>query len=98
MLFPISNCLSLSKKITNYNAEDIVNPELERTEAEIDEEGGVAMVFDEEDRDNEDDEGFKIREGSDEEEEEEQGDGDIVIDISEIYPDPVTAAAALPTT
>jgi pre-mRNA-splicing helicase BRR2 len=58
----------------------MVDPDLERKEAEIGEEGGVAVLFDEEDRDDEDDEGFEIREESDEEEEEEQGDGDIVID------------------
>ena len=128
----LSQLVTLSKKITDYNAEDedTVNPDLERKEAEIDEEGGVAVVFDEEDRDEDDDEGFEIREESDEEEEEEQGDGDIVIEgeareedlvlggessrtvkpekdivsphsidafwvqrqISEIYPDPATAA------
>jgi len=127
-----SQLVSLSKKITDYSAEDdaMVDPGLERKEAEIDEEGGVAVVFDEEEQDDEDEEGFEIREESDEEEEEEQGDNDIVIDgeareedlviggessrkfktekdivsphsidafwvqrqISEVYPDPVTAA------
>jgi pre-mRNA-splicing helicase BRR2 len=128
----LSQFITLSKKITDYNAEgeDTVNPDIERKEAEIDEEGGVAVVFDEEDWDDDDDEGFEIREESDEEDEEEQGDGDIVIEgeareedlvlggessrtvkpendivsphsidtfwvqsqISEIYPNPVTAA------
>ena len=72
-----SQLITLSKNITDYNAEDedMVDPDLERREAEIDEEGGVAVVFDEEEQDDEDEEGFEIREEPDEE----QGD-DIVID------------------
>ena len=125
-----SQLVTLSKKITDYNAEDedMVDPDVERKEAEIDEEGGVAVVFDEEEQDEEDEEGFEIREESDEEED--QGNDDVVIDgeareedlviggessrtvktekdivsphsidafwvqrqISEVYPDPVTAA------
>ncbi len=124
--------VSLSKKITDYNAddEDMADPDQERKDAEIDEEGGVAVVFDEEEQEEEDEEGFEIREDSDDEEEEENQeeveapedpDDDLVIggesskdpkvkaekdivsphaidgfwvqrQISEIYPDPVTAA------
>jgi hypothetical protein len=65
----LSQLVTLSKKITDYNAEDDID--LERKE---DEEVGIAVVFDDEDRDGEDDEGFEIREESDEKEEE-QGDG-----------------------
>ncbi|KJA17891.1 hypothetical protein HYPSUDRAFT_205863 [Hypholoma sublateritium FD-334 SS-4] len=65
--------VNLSKKITDYNAddEDMADPDQERKDAEIDEEGGVAVVFDEEEQDEEDEEGFEIREDSDDEEEEE---------------------------
>ncbi|TFK32698.1 Sec63 Brl domain-containing protein [Crucibulum laeve] len=131
-----SQLVSLSKKITDYGAEDeeMADPDLERKEAEIDDEVGVAVVFDEEEQDEEEEEGFEIHEESDEEDEEREGppeealaegedvgeeelviggeasrdkkaqvDKDIVsphaIDgfwvqrqISEIYPDPVTAA------
>ena len=75
----LSQLVTLSKKITDYNAEDedIINPDLERKESEIDKEGGFAIVFDKEDQD---EEGFEIREESKEEEEEEQEDGDIVIE------------------
>ncbi|KXN91384.1 hypothetical protein AN958_00907 [Leucoagaricus sp. SymC.cos] len=125
--------LSLSKKVTDYNADDEVmaDPDAERKEGEIDDEVGVAVVFDEEEQEEEEDERFEVRDESDEdegEEDEEQGpeaedageeglviggegrdksrkaEKDIVsphsIDgfwvqrqISEIYPDPVTAAA-----
>ncbi|KAF9474450.1 Sec63-domain-containing protein [Pholiota conissans] len=125
--------INLSKKITDYNADDeaMVDPDQERKDAEIDEEGGVAVVFDEEEQEEEDEEGFEIREDTDddeedEEKEEEEGaeapedqDEDLVIggeattkvkaekdivsphsidgfwvqrQISEVYPDPVTAA------
>ncbi|PPQ88313.1 hypothetical protein CVT25_012373 [Psilocybe cyanescens] len=130
-----SQLVNLSKKITDYNADDetMADPDMERKEAEIDEEGGVAVVFDEEEQEEEDDEGYEIREDSDEEDDEEEekpedegveaevqeedmviggdasrnskvkADKDVVsphsIDgfwvqrqISEVYPDPVTAA------
>ncbi|KAG6857079.1 hypothetical protein H0H87_009640 [Tephrocybe sp. NHM501043] len=76
VLGPVSNDLfsqliNLSKKITDYNAEDetMADPDMERKDAEIDDEVGVAVVFDEEEQDEEDEEGFEIREDSDEEEE-----------------------------
>jgi len=131
-----SQLVSLSKKITDYGAEDetTVDPDIERKEAEIDDEVGVAVVFDEEEQEEEDEEGFEIREDSDDENDEEMPEGhgalqdggeavneDLVIgvdssqsrkikadkdivsphtidgfwvqrQISEIYPDPVTAA------
>ena len=47
-----SQLLNLSKKITDYGAEDetAVDPDLERKDAEIDDEMGVAVVFDEEEQ------------------------------------------------
>ncbi|KAF8156619.1 Sec63 Brl domain-containing protein [Crassisporium funariophilum] len=131
-----SQLVNLSKKITDYNADDeaMADPDLERKEAEIDEEGGVAVVFDEEEQDEEDEEGFEIKEDSDDEEEGNEREGDDVVmdggepreedmvigggssrdskvkadkdlvsphsidafwvqrQISEVYPDPVTAA------
>ncbi|KAG6820013.1 hypothetical protein H0H93_006477 [Arthromyces matolae] len=67
-----SQLINLSKKITDYGAEDEVmaDPDMERMDAEIDEDVGVAVVFDEEEQDEEDEEGFEVREESDEEEEE----------------------------
>ncbi|KAI0070649.1 Sec63-domain-containing protein [Panus rudis PR-1116 ss-1] len=128
-----SQLLSLSKKITDYGAEDEaeVDPDMEKKDAEIDDEMGVAVVFDEEEQEEEDDEGFEIRDESDEESEEEEeapeapelaeGEEEIVVggaasskqgkkqdkdivspheidafwvqrQVSEVYPDPVTAA------
>jgi len=128
-----SQLVNLSKKITDYNADDetMADPDSERKEGEIDEEGGVAVVFDEEEQEDEDEEGYEIREDSDDEEEEEEKaeeetpeadvqEEDLVIggessstkvkaekdivsphsidgfwvqrQISEVYPDPVTAA------
>jgi len=128
-----SQLVSLSKKITDYNADDETMGDPDK-EAEIDEEGGVAVVFDEEEQEEEDEEGFEIKEDSDEEDGEderqededremgeEDQDDDLVIggdasrdtkvksekdivsphsidgfwvqrQISEVYPDPVTAA------
>ncbi|KAK7461038.1 Pre-mRNA-splicing helicase BRR2 [Stygiomarasmius scandens] len=67
--------VSLSKKITDYGAEDetVVDPDMEKKDAEIDEEMGVAVVFDEEEDEEEDEEGYEIKEDSDEEDEEEEG-------------------------
>ena len=64
-----SQLVNLPKKITDYNAEDesMVDPDVEKKDAEIDEEVGVAVVFDEEEQ--ADEEGFEIAEESDEEEE-----------------------------
>lgn len=64
-----SQLLNLSKKITDYAAEDeaAVDPDMERKDAEIDDETGVAVVFDEEEQEEEDEEGFEIREESDDE-------------------------------
>jgi pre-mRNA-splicing helicase BRR2 len=63
--------VTLSKKITDYGAEDetMVDPDMERKDAEIDDEVGVAVVFDEEEEEEEEDEGYEIREDSDGEEE-----------------------------
>ncbi|PCH40625.1 hypothetical protein WOLCODRAFT_159679 [Wolfiporia cocos MD-104 SS10] len=105
---PISNemfsqLLDLSKKMTNYGAEDEmqVDPHLEQKDAEIDEEMGVAVVFDKEE---EEEEGFEIRDESDEENEEAEETGEAPLSyskemrnsllgrqISDVYPDPVTA-------
>ncbi|KAF7771727.1 hypothetical protein Agabi119p4_6038 [Agaricus bisporus var. burnettii] len=130
-----SQLLNLSKKITDYNADDevVADVDMERKDAEIDGEVGVAVVFDEEEQEEEEDEGYEIKDESDgEEEEEDEGDEedatgeeapgeegmviggegrdkarkaqkDIIsphtVDgfwvqrqVSEIYPDPVTAA------
>ena len=65
-----SQLINLSKKITDYGAEDKaeVDPDIERKDAEIDDEVGVAVVFeDEEEEEEEEEEGYEIREESDEE-------------------------------
>ena len=80
---PISNesfsqFINLSKKITDYGAEDKteVDPDIERKDAEIDEEVGVAVVFEDEEEDEEDEEeGYEIRDESDEEEARDEDDG-----------------------
>ena len=58
--------MNLSKKITDYKAKDesMVDPDVEKKDAEIDEKVGVAVVFEEEEQ--EDEEGFEIVEESDE--------------------------------
>ncbi|KAH9930429.1 Sec63-domain-containing protein [Epithele typhae] len=68
--------VNLSKKITDYGAEDeeMADPDMERKEAEIDDEMGVAVVFDEEEEEDEDEEGYEVKDESDDEAEE--GDGD----------------------
>jgi pre-mRNA-splicing helicase BRR2 len=67
--------VNLSKKITDYVAEDDmqVDPDLERKDAEIDDELGVNVIIDEEEPEEEEGEGFEVRDESDEEEEETQG-------------------------
>ncbi|KAG1730314.1 putative RNA helicase, partial [Suillus lakei] len=142
VLGPISNdvfsqLVARAQKITDYGAEDetMADPDMERKDAEIDDEVGVAVVFDDEEQEDEDEEGYEIRDGSDEEGDEEEeevdettpgaeeaGDEELVIggsstrgtgkakadkdivsphaidgfwvqrQISEVYPDPVTAA------
>jgi pre-mRNA-splicing helicase BRR2 len=66
-----SQLVSLSKKITDYNADDETMADPDK-EMEIDEEGGVAVVFDEEEQEEEDEEGFEIKEDSDDEDEEDE--------------------------
>ena len=65
-----SQLVSLSKKITDYGADEDaeVDPDIERKEAEIDDDVGVAVVFDEEEQEDEEEEGFEIKEDSDDEE------------------------------
>lgn len=55
--------IDLSKKVTDYNAEDesMADPDMEKKDGEIDGEVGVAVVFDEEEQEEEDEEGFEIR-------------------------------------
>ena len=71
-----SQLINLSKKITDYGAEDetMADPDMERKDAEIDDEVGVAVVFDEEEQESEEEEGYEIRDES--EDEEEGGEGD----------------------
>ncbi|KAG7088489.1 hypothetical protein E1B28_012477 [Marasmius oreades] len=129
----LSQLVNLSKKITDYGAEDeeMADPDAERKEAEIDDEVGVAVVFDEEEDEEEEEEGYEVKDESDDEEEEavpeevplggDTGEEELVIggesskdkkakadkdivsphsidafwvqrQVSEIYPDPVTAA------
>lgn len=66
-----SQLVNLSKKITDYDANDETgaDPDDERKEGEIDEEGGVAVVIDEEEQE-EEDEDYEIRDESGEEDEE----------------------------
>lgn len=63
--------VSLSKKITDYSADDetMADPDMERKDAEIDDEVGVAVVFEEEEEEEDDEEGgYEIRDESDDEE------------------------------
>ncbi|KAG8908173.1 DEIH-box ATPase [Tulasnella sp. 403] len=65
-----SQLVNLSKKITDYGAEDenMVDPDMEKKDAEIDDELGVAVVFeDEEEGSDEDEEGFEVRDESEDE-------------------------------
>ncbi len=73
-----SQLINLSKKITDYGAEDetMADPDMERKDAEIDDEVGVAVVFDEEEQESDEEEGFEIRDESDDEEEGGEGDKD----------------------
>ncbi|KDQ53780.1 hypothetical protein JAAARDRAFT_136540 [Jaapia argillacea MUCL 33604] len=67
--------VGLSKKITDYGAEEekVEDLELEKREGEIDEEMGVAVVFDEEEQEEDEEEGYEVREESDDEEGEQEG-------------------------
>ncbi|KAH9047169.1 putative RNA helicase [Lactarius hengduanensis] len=73
-----SQLINLSKKITDYGAEDetMADPDMERKDAEIDDEVGVAVVFDEEEQESEEEEGYEIRDESDDEEEGGEGEKD----------------------
>ena len=66
-----SQLINLSKKITDYGAEDetMADPDMERKDAEIDDEVGVAVVFDEEEQESDEEEGYEIRDESDDDEE-----------------------------
>ncbi|KAF9003722.1 Sec63-domain-containing protein [Hymenopellis radicata] len=70
--------VSMSKKITDYGAEDetMADPDMERKDAEIDDDVGVAVVFDEEEQEDDEEEGFEIREEDDDDEEEEENPDD----------------------
>jgi pre-mRNA-splicing helicase BRR2 len=72
-----SQLLSLSKKITDYAGEDeaTVEPDVDRRDAEIDDEIGVNVVFEEDEGDEEEEEeAYEIREGSGSDEDNEEGD------------------------
>jgi len=73
-----SQLINISKKITDYGAEDetMADPDMERKDAEIDDEVGVAVVFDEEEQESDEEEGFEIRDESDDEEGGGEGDKD----------------------
>ncbi|KAG9017453.1 DEIH-box ATPase [Tulasnella sp. JGI-2019a] len=65
-----SQLVNLAKKITDFGAEDenMVDPDQERKDAEIDDELGVAVVFeDDEEGSDEEEEGFEVRDESEEE-------------------------------
>ncbi|KAG8766567.1 DEIH-box ATPase [Ceratobasidium sp. 428] len=71
--------VSLSKKITDYSADDetMVDPDMERKDAEIDDEVGVAVVFEEEEEEDEDEDGgYEIRDESDDEDAAEDAEAD----------------------
>ena len=79
ILGPLTNeafaqLLNLSKKITDYAAEDEVmrDPDEERREGEIDDETGVAVVFDEEEEEEDDDRFEDLGDESDTSNEEER--------------------------
>ncbi|KAJ7125480.1 putative RNA helicase [Mycena crocata] len=71
-----SQLINLSKKITDYAAEDetMADPDMERKDAEIDDEVGVAVVFDEEEQDDEDEERFEIGDDDSDDDEKEPED------------------------
>ncbi|KAG2152619.1 P-loop containing nucleoside triphosphate hydrolase protein [Suillus bovinus] len=73
-----SQLVARAQKITDYGAEDetMADPDMERKDAEIDDEVGVAVVFDDEEQEDEDEEGYEIRDGSDEEGDEEEDEVD----------------------
>ncbi|KAA1478963.1 hypothetical protein DENSPDRAFT_892589 [Dentipellis sp. KUC8613] len=71
--------------IPNEAFSQLVN--LSRSQITVDEEMGVAVVFNEEEQESKEEEGFEIRDDSDDEENETAEGG-----VSEVYPDPVSAA------
>jgi len=76
--------VNLSKKITNYNADE-ADPGYERKEAEINKEGGADVVIDEEEQEEEDEEDYEIEDESDEDDEEkdEEEQEDMKADVPE---------------
>jgi pre-mRNA-splicing helicase BRR2 len=80
-----SQLINLSKKITDYGAEDetMADPDMERKDAEIDDEVGVAVVFDEEEQESDEEEGYEIRDESDDDEEGVEGDKAAEADAAE---------------
>jgi pre-mRNA-splicing helicase BRR2 len=58
--------LNLSKKVTDYHADNevMIDPDMERKDAEIGDEAGVAVAFDKEEKGEDDDEGYEIRDES----------------------------------
>ncbi|KAG1789995.1 putative RNA helicase [Suillus plorans] len=80
-----SQLVARAQKITDYGAEDetMADPDMERKDAEIDDEVGVAVVFDDEEQEDEDEEGYEIRDGSDEEGDEEEDEADETSQVAE---------------
>lgn len=80
-----SQLVARAQKITDYGAEDetMADPDMERKDAEIDDEVGVAVVFDDEEQEDEDEEGYEIRDGSDEEGAEEEDEVDETSQVAE---------------
>jgi pre-mRNA-splicing helicase BRR2 len=91
-----SQLINLSKKITDYGAEDetMADPDMERKDAEIDDEVGVAVVFDEEEQESDEEEGYEIKDESDEEEEGVEGDKDAVAEGEEEEEDALVIGGA----
>ncbi len=92
-----SQLINLSKKITDYGAEDetMADPDMERKDAEIDDEVGVAVVFDEEEQESDEEEGYEIKDEEDDEEEEGvEGDKDAVAEGEEEEEDALVIGGA----
>ena len=71
-----SQLINFSKKFTDYGAEDdmMADPDMERKGVEIDDAVGVAVVFDEEGQESDEEEGLEVRDKSDVKEEGGEGD------------------------
>jgi pre-mRNA-splicing helicase BRR2 len=54
----------------------MADPNMGRKEAEIDEDGGVAVLFDDEDQEDEEEENYEIRDDTDEEDERDEREGE----------------------